>query len=71
MKKKIKQGVDLLTTLIKKQNIPEFIKSHTYSFRSYGYFCQYKYTHSLNDLVTLEKMGYELDEASKYNKILL
>ena len=71
MKKKVKKGVELLSTLIKKQSIPEFIKSQTFSFRAYGYFCQYKYTHALNDLISLEKMGFYLDEASSYNKILL
>ena len=71
MKKKTKKGVELLSNLIKKQTIPEFIKIQTYSFRSYGYFCQYKYTHALNDLIQLEKMGYYLDEASCYNKIIL
>ena len=57
MKKKIKQGVELLISLSKKQTIPEFIKAQTYSFRSYGYFCQYKYTQALSDLVIIEKMG--------------
>lgn len=50
MKKKIKKGVDVLSQLIKKQNMNEYIRPLTYSFRSYGYFCQCKYTHSLNDL---------------------
>lgn len=71
MKKKTKQGVELLTLLTKKQTIPEFIKSQTYSFRSYGYFCQYKYTSAINDLISIEKMECELDEASRYNKVLL
>lgn len=71
MKKKIKKGVDVLSQLIKKQNMNEYIRPLTYSFRSYGYFCQCKYTHSLNDLETLEKHGYELDNASLYNKCLL
>ena len=71
MKKKTKKGVELLSNLIKKQSIPEFIKSQTFSFRAYGYFCQYKYTHALNDLITLEKMGSFLDEASTYNNVLL
>ena len=71
MKKKIKKGVDILSQLIKKQNINEYIRPLAYSFRAYGYFCQCKYTHSLNDLDTLEKFGYELDSASQYNKSLL
>jgi hypothetical protein len=39
----------------------EYIKPLIYSFRAYGYFCQYKYTHALNDLLTMEKLGYNLD----------
>lgn len=53
MKKKIKRGVDILSQLIKKQNINEYIRPLAYSFRAYGYFCQCKYTHALNDLDAL------------------
>ena len=71
MKKKIKKGVELLSTLLKKQHLYDYIKPLAYSFRAYGYFCQSKYTHSLHDLETLEKQGFALDSASQYNKLLL
>lgn len=42
-----------------------------YSFRSYGYFSQHKFSNAINDLKTLAKLGYKLDRACSYNMTLL
>lgn len=49
----------------------EQIKPLLYSFRAYAHFCQCKFLNALNDLNSLEKMGYSFDPASKYNLHLL
>ena len=42
-----------------------------YSFRSYGYFCQHKFSNAINDLNNLIKLGYNLDKPCSYNFSLL
>jgi hypothetical protein len=71
MKKKINKGVEYLTALCKKENLSEQIKPLIYSFRSYGYFCQHKFSNAINDLKTITKLGYQLDKTCEYNMTLL
>jgi hypothetical protein len=64
MKKKFKKGIENLNFLSKKEHINEQIKPLLFSFRSYGYFCQYKFVNGSNDLKSMIKQGYKLDAAS-------
>lgn len=57
--------------LSKKEHLNEQIKPLLFSFRSYAYFCQYKFLNALNDLNSLTKLGYSIDSASQYNLYLL
>lgn len=71
MKKKYKKGIQNLNYLSKKQHLSEQIRPLLYSFRSYAYFCQCKFLNAFNDLNSLSKLGFHLDNASKYNFYLL
>jgi tetratricopeptide (TPR) repeat protein len=71
MKKKFKRGIENLTILAKKENLNDQLRPLIYSFRSYGYFSQHKFSNSIHDLNNLIKLGYSLDKACSYNYSLL
>lgn len=71
MKKKLKRGVENLSMLCRKYNLSDQLRPLVYSFRSYGYFCQNKFSNAINDLKALMKLGYKLDRACQYNYLLL
>lgn len=71
MKKKFKKGIENLSILCKKENLSDQIRPLVYSFRSYGYFCQHKFSNAINDLKNLVKLGYKLDKPCEYNMCLL
>lgn len=71
MKKKFKKGIENLSMLSKKENLSDQLRPLLYAFRSYGYFCQHKFSNSIHDLNTLIKLGYKLDNACAYNYNLL
>ena len=53
MKGKYKEGIEMLTSIINKNQVTPFLYPLVYSNRSYGYFCIGKHFHALNDLKTL------------------
>lgn len=57
--------------LAKKQHLNEQIRPLLYSFRAYAHFCQCKFLNALNDLHSLQKLGFACDPASQYNFRLL
>ena len=71
MKKKFKRGIENLSILSRKENLSDQLRPLIYSFRSYGYFCQNKFSNAINDLRTLTKLGFQLDKACQYNNTLL
>jgi hypothetical protein len=53
MKKKFKKGIENFSVLCKRENLSDYIRPLVYSFRSYGYFCQHKFSNAINDLKNL------------------
>ena len=50
--------------LAKKEHLNEQIRPLLYSFRAYAHFCQCKFLNALNDLNSLQKLGFSCDPAS-------
>lgn len=71
MKKKFKRGIENLSILSRKENLSDQLRPLIYSFRSYGYFSQHKFSNAINDLNTLMKLGFQLDRACQYNYTVL
>ena len=71
MKRKHKEGVELLTNLINQngKNLGEFLSPLVRQYRAYGYICMGKHSKALSDLTILEAIN-KLDKASSYNKMI-
>ena len=68
MKRKHEEGIESLTTVIKK--LPsDFVRPMAYNYRAYGYFCSGKIKKALQDYQEICKIS-KLDKAATYNKLL-
>lgn len=69
MKRKYKEGLDNLTTLVEKFSLNDFLTPLIFTYRAYGFICESKFNKALKDLQTVEK-NQPIDDASKYNKLI-
>jgi hypothetical protein len=53
-----------LNYLARKEHLSEQIRPLIYTFRAYAHFCQCKFVNALNDLHSLQKLGFSCDPAS-------
>lgn len=50
MKRKYKEGLDNLTTLVEKFSLNDFLTPLIFTYRAYGFICESKFNKALKDL---------------------
>ncbi|CAD8070155.1 unnamed protein product [Paramecium primaurelia] len=69
MKRKYKDAIIVLTELINKQQLGEFIKKLIFLYRAYGFICVNKYQNALKDFNYIQRFN-PLETTQQYNMII-